>query len=765
MDERKIAVIVAQKTDGMFAALENDLAQVEIPEGYYAELVLIDASGRRKAEAWQEAMAASDAKYKVYLDEDVRILQKDFLVKLLDIFRRDDGIAIIGVVGAKELPTSGIVQEAVKKAGIFQRGDGTVEQWAPVDGKWQEAAAVEGFFVATQYDLPWREDYQDDVFFVTAQSVRFKQKGYKTVLAAQTSPWIQKMELTASFSKKSQAAFLDEYSTGLFPLVTILIPTYNRPEFFEIALKSALEQTYRNIEVVVSDNSDNDLTEKLIQKYLQADKRIKYFHHKNFGRLDNWSWVYAYNNPEAEYVNYLMDDDVFACDKIEKMIWYYFYVEGITLVTSYRQTIDSMGKNINIGNASVNKWTDKVKRFDGHSVGRFMLMNYINCIGEPTTVLVRKKYLRDNYYGWKQISIKEKIADYPTWLNLLSQGDVIYIPEPLSFFRIHPGQGQRNPEVILKGLLCWGIMLAYAWEQRTFFESIEDYKISAAKWVPNVLTSLGTVHGVRGNCSEAIHEIVGKLIKQLSIVLDYLLCSDTGEKKCACCNNVFKEYRPLPDYFINMQKKYGRNNVVRAEMLNREEYSCPHCGAADRERAYALVMQRELAKDTKARILDIAPAMPLQSFIKKTFPQADYKTGDLMMEGVDYKLDIMNMHQIPDGSIDFFICSHVLEHVRDDMQAMRELYRILSPSGKGILVVPIDLDAEAIDEDPNCTDVGERWRRFGQDDHIRRYSKKGYMERLTSVFKVKTYTRADITEKEFYENALTDTATVYVVYK
>lgn len=763
MDERKIAVIVAKKTEGASSALEDDLAKVDIPEGYYAELVLIDAQGCRKAEVWQEGMLSTDAKYKVYLDEDVRILQKDFLIKLLDIFRSDDGIAIVGVAGAKELPTSGIVQEAVKKAGIFQRGDGGVEEWAPIVGQWQEAAAVEGFFVATQYDMPWRADYQDDVFFVTAQSVRFRQKGYRTVLAAQISPWIQKIEYTISFSKKSQAAFLDEYSAELYPLVTILIPTYNRPEFFEIALKSAIEQTYRHIEIVVSDNSDNDLTEKLIQKYLQKDKRIKYFHHKNFGRWDNWAWVYAYNNPKSEYVNYLMDDDVFAHDKIEKMIWYYFYVEGITLVTSYRQPIDSMGKYIDkVENPAFTKWTDEVKRFNGHSVGRFMLMNFFNCVGEPTTVLVRKTYLKDNYYGWKQEPVNEKISDYPTWFNLLSQGDVIYIPEALSFFRVHAGQDQQNLEILLINALCWGRILAYAWEQKAFFESIEDYKVAVVKWLPSVLQNLSAAHDLH---ADYCYEIVGKLIKQLSIVLNYLLCSDVVLKKCACCNEVIKEYRPIPDYYINMWKKYCENHTFRAEMLNKEEYSCPCCGASDRERAYALVMQKELPKDTRARILDIAPALSLQRFIKKTFPQANYKTGDLMMEGVDYKLDIMNMHQIPDGSVDFFICSHVLEHVRDDIQAMKELYRILSPSGKGILVAPIDLEAEAIDEAPDCTDIEERWRRFGQDDHIRRYSKKGYLERLTSVFKVKTYTKNEIPEKEFRENALTDTATVYVVYK
>lgn len=522
MNSRKIAFIVAQNMDGEPFALEDDLTEVKIPEGYRAELVLVDARGRRKASAWQEAMITSDAKYKIYLDEDVRILQKDFFAKLLEIFFADDSIAIIGVSGVEQLPTSGVVQDAVKRMGMFQKVDGTVEKCEAVDGQWQEVAAVDGFFVATQYDISWREDYLDDVFFITAQSVRFRQKGYKTVLAAQKLPWIQKSDLTCSFSKKSQAAFLDEYSVELYPLVTVMIPTYNRPEYFEIALNSAIGQTYRNIEIVVSDDSDNDLTERLIQKYLKTDKRIKYFHHKNFTFFDNWEWMYAYNNPKAEYINYLIDDDIFALDKIEKMIQYYFDVEGITLVTSFRQLINGAGDCLDTDSPLFARWTDKVTRYDGRSVGRFMLMHMVNLLGEPTTVLVRKKYLKDNYYGWKKIPIEYVIADYPTWFNLLSQGDVMYIPEPLSFFRIHDAQDQLKPATALRSFLCWGIMLAYAWEQKVFFQDIEDYKIAVASWVEmiarlpkeNMLTS---------------HELTVELINQLIVVLNYLFKADDTE--------------------------------------------------------------------------------------------------------------------------------------------------------------------------------------------------------------------------------------------
>lgn len=222
---------------------------------------------------------------------------------------------------------------------------------------------------------------------------------------------------------------------------------------------------------------------------------------------------------------------------------------------------------------------------------------------------------------------------------------------------------------------------------------------------------------------------------------------------------------PIPAYFISERKKYGAIDSPTPEMVNVKEYTCPNCGAADRERAYAIWMKRELPKNKRFTFLDVAPALPLQRFIKSTFPMINYKTGDLFMNNVDYKLDVMNMYQIPDGSVDFFICSHVLEHVRDDIQAMREFNRILSPTGKGLLIVPINLAVTEIDEDPDCTDIGERWRRFDQDDHVRRYSKQGYIQRLKSVFNVKIYDRNYFEKQAMYENGLLDTSTLYIVSK
>ncbi len=245
----------------------------------------------------------------------------------------------------------------------------------------------------------------------------------------------------------------------------------------------------------------------------------------------------------------------------------------------------------------------------------------------------------------------------------------------------------------------------------------------------------------------------------------YNLERKTDKKICACCGNEIKNYSPLEGY-VDLLKKNGVKFNFRYEMLNLSEYSCPICGSADRERAFALVMKKILPTDKKINILDIAPRKCITDFVKKNFPLANYKTADLFMPEADYKLDICDMKEIADGSIDFFICSHVLEHVPNDIKAMQELKRILSAKGCGILIVPLNLNQAEIDEDPNCTDIAERWRRFAQDDHVRAYTKAAFLQRLESVgLKFAQYDKNFFGKDLMAENGLIDTSVVYVVRK
>jgi predicted SAM-dependent methyltransferase len=238
------------------------------------------------------------------------------------------------------------------------------------------------------------------------------------------------------------------------------------------------------------------------------------------------------------------------------------------------------------------------------------------------------------------------------------------------------------------------------------------------------------------------------------------------QRTCIVCNRKIYGFKPLSPVYEEMNKKFGSPySVYDAETINVEEYSCPRCGCSDRDRLYALFFKKALQPSKTNKVLDIAPSASLASFLKK-YTNIIYRSADLYMKGVDDKVDLTNMHIYEDNSYDIFICSHVLEHVHDDKKAMQELYRVLKPGGWGIAMVPILLPVKEIDEDPSIVDINERWRRFGQDDHVRVYSKSGYIQRLKEAgFKVQEYTKADFREGDFDNNGINARSVLYIVYK
>ena len=129
-------------------------------------------------------------------------------------------------------------------------------------------------------------------------------------------------------------------------------------------------------------------------------------------------------------------------------------------------------------------------------------------------------------------------------------------------------------------------------------------------------------------------------------------------------------------------------------------------------------------------VLHIAPEKVLGEALAKGQLE-EYISGDLDSPRAMVKLDVTDL-KFPDGSFDCVICNHVLEHVPNDRQAMRELFRVLKPQGFAVLQVPIALSQPATVEDLETASPEDRELRFGQADHVRLYG-TDYVDRLDSV--------------------------------
>lgn len=163
---------------------------------------------------------------------------------------------------------------------------------------------------------------------------------------------------------------------------------------------------------------------------------------------------------------------------------------------------------------------------------------------------------------------------------------------------------------------------------------------------------------------------------------------------------------------------------------------CYRCGAYDRDKLVYLYLYDRLKifspEKKKYHILHIAPSQAISSRLH-AHGFASYVAGDLFAKGYQYPDYVreMNVLDLPleDDTFDLVLCNHVLEHIEDDRQAMREIYRVMKRGAEAILQVPLSGVLEKTLEDPALKSEEERARAFGQRDHVRIYG-RDYFKRL-----------------------------------
>jgi hypothetical protein len=106
MNERKMDFIIAYNNERLFEECVFYINKLLIPEGYEIGLLGI-TDGKSLTSAYNEGMRASEAKYKVYLHQDVIILNRNFIADVIALFQSDASIGMMGVYGGADLPKDG----------------------------------------------------------------------------------------------------------------------------------------------------------------------------------------------------------------------------------------------------------------------------------------------------------------------------------------------------------------------------------------------------------------------------------------------------------------------------------------------------------------------------------------------------------------------------------------------------------------------------------------------------------------------------------
>lgn len=222
--------------------------------------------------------------------------------------------------------------------------------------------------------------------------------------------------------------------------VSICIPAYKRVGYLQRLLESILNQTYKNYEVVITDDSDDDSVKNLLTKY---SSKINIIYNKNNPALGTpKNWMAAFSYATGDWIKLIHDDDWFAApDSLHK------YVNAITQDTRY------IFSGYNAYYENKNTYVDKTvvkDQFDRISKQPFLLLAS-NLIGPPSVLMFHKSV--KNYY---ETELKW-LVDIEYYISFLVKEKAVYIEEPLINMSYNDTQVTNscynNPEVEIPEML------------------------------------------------------------------------------------------------------------------------------------------------------------------------------------------------------------------------------------------------------------------------------------------------------------------------
>jgi glycosyltransferase involved in cell wall biosynthesis len=185
-----------------------------------------------------------------------------------------------------------------------------------------------------------------------------------------------------------------------YPLVSIIIPTYNRAHLIGETLDSIMAQTYTNWECIVVDDGSTDNTEKLILKYVEKDVRFQY-HMCPKDRLQggNAARNYGFEISRGDYVNWFDSDDLMDSQKIEFNMYHFFINKNIDFCISNALTFET-----NLNDFKELYFDNEKKLFES-----FILRENSVQTGVP---LFKKSFLKINKYIFNESTFRGQDLEF-----------------------------------------------------------------------------------------------------------------------------------------------------------------------------------------------------------------------------------------------------------------------------------------------------------------------------------------------------------------
>ena len=224
---------------------------------------------------------------------------------------------------------------------------------------------------------------------------------------------------------------------GDAPLISVIIPTFNRASFISEAIDSVLQQSYQKIELLVVDDGSTDNTAEIMSRYT-ADPRVRFFQQPNQGQsvARNLALQYA----KGEFICCLDSDNRWLPGKLEKSLAVFKQHPEVDIVYGDIVTIDENGDEITRQN---------MPRYSGR-ITKYLFRD--NCVSINTSMVRRKCF---DEMGGMEVG-RRRADDYELWLRFSTRYQYFYLPEYLAEYRVMKdqistdknGRFQSNEEIL-----------------------------------------------------------------------------------------------------------------------------------------------------------------------------------------------------------------------------------------------------------------------------------------------------------------------------
>ena len=217
------------------------------------------------------------------------------------------------------------------------------------------------------------------------------------------------------------------------PLVSVIMPSYNHEKFISTAIRSVLNQSFSDFELIIIDDASQDNSKEIIKNFKEKDNRIRtIFHNKNKGIARTLNE--GIDKAKGKFVAFLASDDVWTSNKLEYQLKILNNDENL-IVWSEGLIIDEEGAPT--GELFTQKYRNP-KRRSGNIFEELLKGNFIF----GSSFIAKKENLKNFKFNERF----KYLNDWQYYVDLSRKYKYYYIPKPLAMYRIHGGNTNLDKE-------------------------------------------------------------------------------------------------------------------------------------------------------------------------------------------------------------------------------------------------------------------------------------------------------------------------------